>query len=431
MIIRSKILFSNGNPFFSPDQTTSLEDGALVINATGHIDWTGDFQKLHEHTSSTDILAEANSLAIPGMVDLHTHFPQVFAAASSERELISWLNRHVFPAEAILKSENKADIAAEFYVKNLLASGTTTACVYGSQFLNANKRLFMWAENLGLDIFCGMTLMDRFTPKDLLLPFNTICDDNQALFDFSLSLKRITYTITPRFAVSCTPDLMAYSGSFAKKNKTMIQTHINESEDEVRWVRELFPKSRNYLDVYESFDLAGEKTILAHSIYTRGTELQRMADLGCHVAHCPSSNFFLGSGCFPMKKHLGFNVKFGLGTDIGAGTQFSILKELSDAYKAQQIMGNTLSSAEMLYMATQAGADALGRKDIGSFEKGKKADLVLFSWDHDPYLKERIKYCESVEEIFFVLVFFSDTSHIKAVFKEGVQVYPFKPRTDC
>jgi guanine deaminase len=427
-LIEGDFLHSPNNPFTQLNAVESIVNSCMAVSETGHVMEFGDRRNMLAHHPGAEVIHFGHSLILPGFVDLHTHFPQTFAAASSEKELISWLNHHIFPAESRLATPEQARTAAEFYVRKLLSSGTTLACVFGSQFFKANQELFSAAQDLRLDLVTGMTLMDRFTPEKLLLPFHEICDQNDALYKLSLSMNHITYACTPRFAISCTPELLEYCGAFAKQNQTFIQTHINESEDEVRWVHELYPDSRDYASVYDQFNLLTPKTILAHSIFTRGNELRQFLEAGAKISHCPSSNFFLGSGCFPLQKHLDAGISFGVGTDIGAGTHFSILNELGDAYKAQQINGKTLSAGELLYLGTRAGALALGRDDLGAFQSGNKADFVVVSWKEDAYLTERIHHCESLEDIFFVLMFFSNQSHITKVYKSGKPAFP---EPDC
>jgi len=423
LIIQGSFLHAKDSVFQSHKNLAAIEQGSLHITSDGKIKSLNEFLTSTNGESKEQIKDYRNALIVPGFIDLHTHFPQTYAAASSERELISWLNRHIFPAESQLRDRETGKKTARRFVSQLLASGTTTACVYGSQFLDANKELFNACQELGLDIISGMTLQDRFTPNELLLPFDQIQSDNEELYTYSKSKNRVQYSCIPRFAISCSHKLLKFCGEFANAHDLSIQTHINESEDEVRWVKELFPKHSTYCSVYDSYGLLNSRTLLAHSIHSRRKELKQIRKSGASVVHCPSSNLFLGSGCFPLKKHLDEGVTLGLGTDIGAGTTFSILQESGDAYKVQQLLGTTLSGGECLYLSTLAGAQALGREDIGNFESGNKADFVVLSWQNDPYLSERIDHCDSLEDIYMTLIFFSNSSHVRAVYKEGKAVY--------
>lgn len=418
MKLKCSFLHTPQNTLIQPDTVETIENGCLEFSESGQIE-----SLIHDPTQlGSNDFDYSGCLAVPGFIDLHTHYPQTLAIAAPETELLSWLNRRIFPEEERLNNPATADSIARLFVSKLLENGTTTACVYGSQFYAANKALFDEVSRSGLEIYSGLTLMDRHSPDALSFPFKKWIEENQTLYELSLKHERVHYTVTPRFAISCSAELLEYAGDFSMRHQTWIQTHINETKSEIEWASSLFPEAGSYLQIYDSFNLIHSKSILGHSIHTTDQELELMHERKAKIAHCASSNFFLGSGCFPMQRHQMKGVAFGIGTDVGAGTQFSMLRELGDVYKAQQLLGNRLRPRDLLYLATRAGADILNRADLGCFGVGCRADFVVFDWANDPYLTERVKRCESVEDIFFTLIFLAEQRHVRAVFKDGRRV---------
>ncbi|CAI8898093.1 guanine deaminase [Methylocaldum szegediense] len=409
------------DPFTEENALEIIECGALAIDSSGRIASLGERTTVFATFPESEIVDHGNAWLIPGLIDAHLHFPQFYATAGFGTGLLDWLEHTVYRAEARFADESFAKTAAEQFVERLLACGTTTAMVFGSQFYEANAALFEAAGRSGMHLIAGITLMDRNAPAVLLTTVNQSADAAEKLIALCRQAPRLHYAITPRFALSCSPELLELCGSLLKQHPdSYVQTHINETRQEVAAVRAAFPKNRHYLDVYDSFGLLTERTVLAHSIYTTEAELARMAAASCAVCHCPTSNAYLGSGLFPLRRHLAHGIRMALGTDIGAGTQFSVWRELSEAFKVQQLQGFCLNAAQLLYLATLAGAKALGlEREVGNFAPGKSADFFVLDYEEDRYIAARLSRCESAAEQLFCLLHLADERHVDSTYVQG------------
>ena len=401
-----------------------IEAGALLVNDAGRIVALGERSALTALAPEAKAVEFGEAWLLPGLVDGHVHFPQYYATASYGRRLMDWLEQSIFPAEAAYSNVAFAQQAAADFVQQLLACGTTTAMAFGSQFLPATLALFEAAQAAGMRLIGGITLMDRWAPQVLLQTPQQAYDSAERLISRCRGESLLHYAITPRFAPSCTAAMLDACGSLLRRHPgCYVQTHINESPAEVDVVARSFPGSRHYLDVYDHFGLVGQQTMLAHDIHVSEPELLRMAEAGCAVCHCPSSNLYLGSGLFPLARHIQFGVSVAMGTDIGAGTHFSVWEELSEAYKIQQLQGMTLGAGELLYLATLGGAKALRLEhESGNFLPGKSADFFVL--EVEGYLKTRLQHCSSLEDQLFCLLHLATARQVQATFVAGRRVWP-------
>jgi guanine deaminase len=295
-------------------------------------------------------------------------------------ELLDWLDRHALPAEARMADTDHARTTAREFVAGLAANGTTTALVFGSHFPEAQEALFEEAERSGLRIASGLVVSDRNLRPDLERNPQAAYDAGRALAERWHGHGRLRYAVTPRFSLSCTDAMLEGCGALHSETGALVTSHVNESPGEVAAVADLFEWSRDYLDTYERFGLVGADTVLAHNIHAADRELERLAAAHASVAHCPGSNAFLGSGAFPLRRHVEHGVRVGLGTDVGAGTGLGLFKEGLMAYQIQRLRedGYRLSPAQLLYLSTRAGALALGLGDeVGDLSPGRAADFVL------------------------------------------------------
>lgn len=410
-----------GNPFAGENTLEIIERGALAINPSGRVALLGERDAVLDAFPESELVDHGDAWLIPGLIDAHLHFPQFYATAGFGNGLLDWLENTVYPAEARFADESFARAAAEQFIERLLTCGTTTAMVFGSQFYDANLALFEAAERSGIRLIAGMTLMDRNAPPMLLQTAEQSVNSIEKLIGLCRHAPRLHYAVTPRFALSCSPELLELCGSLLRSHpESYLQTHINETREEIAAVRTAFPQRRDYLDVYDSFGLITERTVLAHSIYTTEPEMDRMAETDCTVCHCPTSNSYLGSGLFPLRRHLRRGIRVALGTDIGAGTQFSVWRELSETYKVQQLQDFCLDAGRLLYLATLGGAKALGlESEAGNFEPGKSADFFVLDYEEDQYLAARLSRCENAVEQLFCLLQLADERHIASTFVHG------------
>ncbi len=410
------------DPFQTSEALEIIEKGALWAGNDGRILAVGEQQQIcPKLLPDTRVVDYGEAWMLPGLIDAHLHFPQYYAVAASNRGLLSWLEETVFPEESALRKPEYASHIANSLVCRLLNAGVTTAMVFGSQFPEATVELFESAKRFGLRLFAGITLMDRGGPEPLLTDPETAWGVNEALFERYSDEKDLYFVLTPRFALSCSPAMLEMCAEFRRIHpQVYVQTHINESHEEIEAVTEAFPEAEYYLDIYDQYGLLGPRTLLAHDIHPQGAELRLMAESGCAVCHCPSSNLFLGSGLFPMRRHLQHGIPLAVGTDIGAGLHFSVWNELSEAFKIQRLQGMTLSAAQLLYMVTLGAARALHMEhEIGNFAAGKSADFWVLDVGKDPYLQQRLNHCVTLEDRLFVLIHLSSAMNRLAVVRGG------------
>jgi guanine deaminase len=417
------------NPFESPDALEIIESGALWVDDAGRIIDYGERERVLAKVPEAWIEDHEDAWLLPGLIDGHIHFPQFYATAAYGGQLLDWLAQSILPAETAYADPVFAEAAAGRFVRQLLESGTTTAMVFGSQFFHANAALFDAAKNTGLRLIAGATLMDvpaAGVPAALLQTTQKAEADAEALIVRCRDEPLLHYAITPRFALSCSAELMGLCADLLRKHPEIyLQTHINENRGEIDAVLGHFKDCTDYLAVYEYFGLVTERTLLAHNIHASDDELARLAGAGCAVCHCPSSNLYLGSGLFPLARHQQHGVNVAVGTDIGAGTSFSVWQNLSDAYKIQQLQGTSLDAAQLLYLGTLGGAEALRlERETGNFAVGKSADFFVLDPGEDDYLAERLVQCESLTQQLFCLLHLASQQQIRATFVGGRQVYP-------
>jgi guanine deaminase len=373
-ILRAAIFHTPRNPFLEAEALAAFADGALAVDR-GKVAASGDYGEVRKAYPNADVRDLRGGYIVPGFIDTHVHFPQVRILGGLGYSLLDWLEQLTLPEEARLADAAYAATIAREFTCALAAHGTTTALVFGSHFAAATAALFDAAAERGLRVFSGLVLSDRSVRPELNQKPAAAYRDTLALIDHFPR-----YAVTPRFALSASEAMLDVCGAVMRERPdALFTTHINENLREIEEVGRLFPSAGDYLAVYERFGLIGENSVLAHNVHASDDELRRLAEAGASIAHCPSSNAALGSGNFPMSRHIEAGVRFALGTDVGGGTGFGMMKESLQAYLMQRVAArpNVLSPAQMLYLATRAGAEALGIEDeTGDFAPGKAADFV-------------------------------------------------------
>ena len=344
-------------------------------------------------------------LMVPGFVDCHIHYPQTEMIAAYGTQLLEWLNTYTFPVESSFKDPVKAAAVSKVFIDQLLSNGTTTALVFCSVHPESVDALFTEAQKHNMRIIAGKVMMDRNAPANVLDTAQTSYDQSKQLIQRWHGVDRLQYAITPRFAPTSTDEQLAAAGRLlAEHEGVYMHTHLAENADEIEWVKTLFPKAKNYLDVYDQAGLLGKRSVFAHSLHLCDSECERLAQTDSAIAHCPTSNMFIGSGLFPMQRLQGHGIKIGMGTDVGGGTSFNMLQTLADGYKMQQLNGHNLSPEQSFYLATLGGAKALDMDDkIGNFAVGKEADFLLLDPNATDLLKFRTSHCEGWRDLLFVL----------------------------
>lgn len=378
-LLRAPLFHTPRNPFRQANALECHADGGLLIRE-GRIAGCGDYSALrpaHPNAESVDL---RGGFLLPGFVDTHIHFPQLRVLGGLGRSLLDWLEHCALPEEARVEDHAYACRVAREFVQALVSHGTTTALVFGAHFAPATAALFEAAEDAGIRMASGQVLSDRRLRPELHRIPERAYRESKLLIQRFHRKGLLTYAVTPRFALSTSEAMLEVCRALlAEHAGLLVQTHINENLEEIEEVKRLFPWASDYLAVYERFGLAGASTVFAHNVHPTGSELGRLAASGATVAHCPCSNAALGSGLFPFTCHIQAGVRCALGTDVGGGIGFGMLKEALHAYLLQRIApdGLLLDAAQLLYLATLAGAEALGLGgEIGDFSTGKSADFV-------------------------------------------------------
>jgi guanine deaminase len=424
--IRGPVLTFKGDPFKDGLENTMVyEPDAIVAFGEGIITHFGPADKIKSELPADIPIKNygPDSLISAGFLDSHVHFPQTPMIAAFGEQLLDWLEKYTFPTERKYADKAFASSVAEVFLRECLKNGITTSCVYCTVFPQSVDALFEEAERLGMRIAAGKVMMNRNAPDYLLDTTKTSYDDSKMLINKWHGRNRLMYAITPRFAPTSTPDQLESAGAlWGEYPDCYMQTHVSENKGEVAWVEGLFPDRKGYLDVYDHYKLCGPRAVFGHGIYLDDTEMHVMHRTGSAIAHCPTSNFFLGSGYFNIERAMQKDrpVRVGLGTDLGAGTSFSILLTLNEAYKAAQLNNNKLTAGHAYYLATRGTAHAMYIEDkVGSIAPGMEADIVVLNMKSTPIIEYRMQFAEDIHEALFIQMTLGDDRAVQATYVAG------------
>ncbi|GGR13645.1 guanine deaminase [Deinococcus ruber] len=434
-IYRATYLHTPANPFEADQALNIQEDGGLLVQ-NGRIVQSGPYADLRAAHPAEPVEDLRGGLLLPGFVDTHVHFPQVRIIGGLGVPLLDWLDRYALPEEAKFGDDAYAAAVAREFVAGLTRSGTTTALVFGSHFASAVDVLFQEASRVGLRTVAGQVVSDRMLRPELHTTPERAYQEGRALIEKWHGTGRNLYAVTPRFSLSASEGILESCAALMNEFPDVrFTSHINENLKEIETVRELFPESRDYLDTYERAGLILRRSVLAHNVHPSERELGAMAAHGCTAAHCPCSNAALGSGLFPLKRHLKAGVPVSLGSDVGGGTGFSLLKEGLQAYFMQQLLGadgEPLSPAHLLYLCTRAGAQALGLEgEIGDFSVGKAFDAVLFRPPVGSTLHTVLQHAHTPERALASLFASGTQSDVESVWIAGEGIYSRSPAPEA
>ena len=367
----------------------NYENGAVVFDSeTGSITSVGIYQ---DDPGVTWLETGATRpVILPGLIDVHAHLPQYPAVARTESALLPWLEKHIFPLEREFREPGAREIADAFFAE-LLANGTTTSMLYAAIWEDSCEAAFQAAEASGARAIIGKVMMDDGTYSDL-----EPAEAREISIEQSRRLAkrwhgaaggRLHYAVSPRFAVTCSAGLMEDAANLAKETGAYIQTHLSENNAEIEFVKQRFPESRSYTDVYDQAGLLNAKSILGHCIHLSGEEMDTLTKNGAKIAHCPGSNFFLNSGLFPMDKLRASGIPIGLASDVAGGPELSMFAVMRDAVNMQKARHfqdrdtPMLTPSGALHLATAGGAEVLSRPDLGRLESGATADITIVDLD--------------------------------------------------
>jgi guanine deaminase len=423
-VFRGRVFTPIGDPFAAGDAASSYRtyhDGFIAIDDDGRIGAVGDWHDAPRNAEVTNLGKDV--LISPGFIDTHLHAPQLQMIGSYGGHLLEWLNHYTFPTEAQFANPKHAQRVARIFFDQLLRNGTLAAMVFSTIHAEATDIFFAEAERRGFRGIIGKTMMDRNAPEYLLEKAQDSYDQSRELLMRWHNRGLLRYAITPRFAPTSTPELLELAGSLKREfPDAYVHTHISENAREVAWVHELFHQAE-YADVYDSYGLLGNRTVLAHGVYLSDEELDLLSQRQARIAHCPNSNLFLGSGLFRLHHVRDCGVVVGLGSDIGAGTTPSLFTAMADAYKVQQVQNVSLTPVQLWYLATLGGAKALSMDaETGSLEAGKSADFLVLDLKSTPLLALRMEHAEAVEDLLAGLIFVGDDRAVSRAFIAGREV---------
>jgi len=428
-LFRARALDTPADPFAAdprdPSALRAGEDVGIVVE-DGTITERDDFAVVRESHAGEAVIDLRDGWLLPGLIDTHLHYPQVRAIGALGMPLLEWLERCALPEEQRLADPDYAsDVAGEF-VRSLVSAGTTTALVFGSHFPVAVDALFAEAERYGLRITSGLVVSDRGLPEPLLVDPRRAASDQAALAARWHGAGRARYAVTPRFSYSASDAMLdACAEAAAAVPGTWFTSHVNENPAEVAEVGRLFPHAEHYVDTYDRHGLLGPRSVLAHNVHASDAELAVLAAAGTGVAHCPSSNSALGSGLFPMRRHLAHGVAVALGTDVGAGTGFSMFKEGLQACFMQGLLGAEgvpLSAAQLLWLTTRGGARALGLDEVGDLSVGRQFDAICLRPRTGTTLDIGLRHVDSATEALSKIFALAGDPDVADVWVGGEQI---------
>ena len=422
---RAQLLTFNGDPAQSSNAAVFNKDGLLIVE-DGHVVAAGAYAALSSQLApGTQVQDMRDKLIVPGFIDTHIHYPQTDMIASPAPGLLPWLDTYTFPTERRFADPAYAQDTASFFVEELLACGTTTALVYCTVHKESADALFTESEARNLRMVAGKVLMDRNCPEFLRDTAQSGYDDSAELIGRWHNRGRQMYALTPRFAPTSTEAQLEACGVLAREHADVfIQSHVAENTDEVKWVADLFPGHRSYLDIYDHYGLLRRRAVYGHCIHLDAEDRKRMAQTGTVASHCPTSNLFLGSGLFDFDKADKAGMPIALATDVGGGTSFSMLQTMNEAHKVARLTGHHLTATRMFWLATAGAAEALDLADkVGTLAPKSEADFIVLDPQATPLLARRTGRTESLEELLFAFALLGDDRAIFETYAVGKRVH--------
>jgi guanine deaminase len=400
-----------------------FEDGALLVS-NGQITAIGTYDDVATHVDgSVKVIDHRPHIITAGFIDTHIHYPQMQVLGSYAGSLLEWLNTYTFIEEQRFGDiEHARKIAGAFY-DEMLRHGTTTAVAYCSVHPQSVDAYFEEAERRNMLMLGGKVMMDREAPKALTDTAQSSYDDSKALIEKWHGRYRNHYVITPRFAITSTPEQLEMAGTLAKEYPDLhIQTHLSENKAEIEFTNSLYPDMGDYFGIYQHYGLVGEKALFGHAIHLEDRERDAMIETGSVAVFCPTSNLFIGSGLFNWERVAGPQGKgrIAIATDVGGGTNYSMLRTLDEGYKILNLQGQRMNPFMSFYQITLGNARALSLEEkIGNLEPGSDADIVVLDANATTAMQVRMETVTTLEEELFLLQTLGDDRAIVETYVAG------------
>ncbi len=424
-LLVGQVLSFESNPFLgSPASSVRHERRGGVLISGGKIEEVGPADTLKSKVPDATVRDFGECLITAGFIDTHVHYPQTAIIASWGARLIDWLESFTFPEESRFADSQYASSAAKLFFDLTLANGTTTVSSFCTSHPQSVDAFFREALRRDLFAVAGLTCMDRNAPKALCNTAKSAYDNSKRLLCTWNGERRLRYAISPRFAPTSSPQQLEALGTlWAENPNCLMQTHLSEQVEEIEWVRRLFPTSKDYIDIYDSFGLLGKDGLYGHSIHLSRSELNRMLEAEGTLVHCPTSNTFIGSGLFELKKRITEGHSIGLATDTGGGSSFSMLRTMAAAYEISQLVGAPVHPFELYWLATCGNARALNAGgQIGNVAAGHDADLAVLDLRSTEAICQRTEKAENFAEELFPTIMMGDDRAVRSVWVHGREI---------
>ena len=399
------------------------EDGGLLIRGGGIVAAGGYADVARQAGEGAKMIDHRPHLLLPGFIDAHVHFPQMQVIASYGAELLDWLNTYTFPEETKFSNTQHGRRIARLFLDETVRHGTTTVAAYCSVHKESAEAFFAESHDRNMLNIAGKVMMDRNAPEGVLDTPQSGYDDTKALIAEWHGKGRQLYAVTPRFAITSSPEQMEMAGALMREFPDLhMQTHLSENDKEIAFTQELHPWSRDYADVYEHYGLLGRKALLGHCIHLSEREADALSDSGSVAVFCPTSNLFLGSGLFDYQRYRTRQkpLRIAAATDVGGGTNYSMLRTMDEGYKVIALNGEKLNPFQSFWQLTRGNAEALSVADkVGTLDVGTDADVVVLDSSATPAMKLRMETVKTLAEELFLLQTLGDDRAVKEVYIAG------------
>lgn len=428
LVLKGQTLSFADDPFLvGPEAAVEHYSDGAVWMQDGLIRGVGPAMEILDTATGATVVDYGEYLITAGFVDCHAHYPQLPIIASYGEHLLAWLEKYTFPIERRFNDPGHARAAADLFLDECLRNGITTSSVYATVHSSSVDAFFEAATERNLRMACGKVLMDRNAPEELCDTAESGYEQSKALIGKWHQVDRCVYAITPRFAPTSTPAQLEAAGELWKEHPdALVQTHLSENAKEITWVAELFPEAPDYFGVYEHFGLTGPGAIFGHAIHLTEREQAALRQSGSAIAHCPTSNTFIGSGLFDMAglREGAQPVIVGLATDVAGGSSMSMFDVMRTAYEISQLRGYSLHPAKAWYLASVGSAKAMQLDDrIGNLAPGFEADVTVIDLVSTPLIEQRMAGADTLWDALFAQMILADDRAIRATYAQGRLVH--------
>jgi len=399
------------------------EDGGLLLR-DGKIAAGGAFSDVARKAApGAKTVDHRPHLILPGFIDAHAHFPQMQVIASYGAELLDWLNNYTFPEEANFRDAQHGRRIARLFLDELIRHGTTTVAAYCSVHRQSAEAFFAEALDRDMLVIAGKVMMDRNAPQAVTDTPQSSYEDSKALIREWHGKGRCRYAVTPRFAITSSPEQLEMAGQLMREHPDLhMQTHLSENRAEIDYTCTLYADARDYTDVYERYGLLGRKALFGHCIHLSEREADALSDTGSIAVFCPTSNLFLGSGLFDYQRYRRRPkpLRIAAASDVGGGTNYSMLRTMDEGYKVIALNGEKLTPLASFWQITRGNAEALSIADrAGTLEVGSDADVVVLDARSTPAMRLRMERAQTLSEELFLLQTLGDDRSVREVYVAG------------